>query len=130
MRVQLRRLPTLVDRRRKIASGYRELLGDQPLLRLPGEPEDREHSWQSYIVRVDRSVARGALAAKLRERGVGCNIGTYASHLQPVYGQTNACPVSKEIFETSMAIPMHANLTDDQVDRVASTVRDALAELS
>lgn len=130
MRVQLRRQPTLIDRRRKVASAYADQLADLPHVVLPVEPADREHAWQAYAVRLVDGVDRGLVATKLRERGIGCNIGTYASHVQPIYGETRPCPVSREIFETSMAIPMHANLTDEQVDRVAGTLRDVLRELS
>lgn len=125
MRVQLRRLPELLDRRRKVAAAYQGLLTDLPL-RLPAEPADREHAWQSYVVVLDDDVDRGAVAAELRGRGIGCNIGTYACHLQPVYGSAQRCPVSRHLFEHSLAIPMHANLTDSQVERVAAELRAAL----
>jgi perosamine synthetase len=127
MRVQLGRLPQLVDRRRKVAAGYQDLLGNVSRLRLPVEPADREHAWQTFAVLLDADVDRGRVAVHLRERGIGCNIGTYASHLQPIYGATNDCPVSRQIFERGLAIPMHANLTDEQVQRVATTLREALA---
>jgi len=127
MRVQLRRLSALTDRRSKIAASYAQQLGDVPGLTVPVEPDDRQHAWQSYLVTLDPDVDRGAVATELRSRGIGCNFGTYASHLQPVYGETNPCPTSKDLFERHLAIPMHANLTDDAVDRVAAAVRAALA---
>ncbi|HEX4703415.1 MAG TPA: DegT/DnrJ/EryC1/StrS family aminotransferase [Pseudonocardiaceae bacterium] len=128
MRAQLRRQPSLIDRRRKVAAGYQELLGDVPRITLQVEPDDREHAWQTYTVLLDDDVDRGAVATGLRAAGIGCNIGTYASHLQPVYGDTNACPVSRRLFEHNLAIPMHANLTDPQVERVAGTLRQVLAD--
>ena len=66
---------------------------------------------------------RGEVALRLRERGIGCNIGTYASHLQPLYSSRGACPVSRDVFDRHLAIPMHANLTDAQVETVATAVR-------
>jgi dTDP-4-amino-4,6-dideoxygalactose transaminase len=126
MRVQLKRMPALLDRRRKVAAGYGELLGDLDQLSLPVEPEDREHAWQTYAVLLAEDVDRGAVATYLRERGIGCNIGTYASHLQPLYGDSNPCPVSRTIFERGLSFPMHANLTDEQVERVSATLRAAL----
>ena len=126
MSVQLRRLPVLLAARRRAAAGYRELLGDVDLVTLPVELDDREHPWQSYVLTIDPSVDRGAVATELRARGVQCNFGTYASHLQPVYGLHQQCPVSADLFARHLAIPMHANLTDAQVERVAGTVRDVV----
>ena len=126
MRVQLGRLPDLVARRTAAAEGYAERLGGIEGLTLPVALEDRTHPWQSYLVTAEDGVDRDALVAGLRERGVGSNFGTYASHLQPVYGQTEPCPVSAELFRRQLALPMHANLTDDDLDYVATQVRAVL----
>jgi len=126
MQVQLRRLPELLASRRRAASAYEHLLGDLDLLTLPVALDDREHPWQSYVLTLDPSVDRGVVATELRARGVQCNFGTYASHLQPVYASTASCPVSADLFARHLAIPMHANLTEAQIEVVASTVRDVV----
>ena len=126
MRVQVRRLPHLLAARRRVAAGYRELLGDLEELMLPVELSDRTHPWQSYVVTVARGINRGAVALALRERGVGCNFGTYASHVQPLYGVQRSLPVSADLFERHIAIPMHADMSEDDVSYVSETVRDVL----
>ena len=126
MRVQVRRLPHLLAARRRVAAGYRELLGDLEELMLPVELSDRTHPWQSYVVTVASGINRGAVALALRERGVGCNFGTYASHVQPLYGVQRSLPVSADLFERHIAIPMHADMSEDDVSYVSETVRDVL----
>lgn len=126
MLAQLDRLPALLAARRAVADRYAELMGDVPGVTLPAALPDREHPWQSYVITLDPSVDRGEVALGLRERGVGCNFGTYASHLQPLYGKTAECPVSADLFRRHLAIPMHANLTSDQVERVADVVREVV----
>lgn len=128
MLAQLDRLPTLLANRARVAKLYESLLGDVEGVTLPVALDDRVHPWQSYVVTLDPGVDRGAVAKGLRDQGVQCNIGTYASHLQPVYGAETHLPVSADLFTRHLAIPMHANLTDDQVERVASTLRTVLAE--
>ncbi len=123
MSVQLTRLPDLLAARRRVAARYEELLKDLELVTLPVALPDREHPWQSYVVTLDPSLDRGAVATALREQGVQCNFGTYASHVQPVYGSTAHLPVSADLFARHLAIPMHANLRDDEVERVADTLR-------
>jgi perosamine synthetase len=90
------------------------------------EPDDRETVWQSYVLTLGSDVDRGSVAAALRGQGIQCNIGTYASHVQPVYGRREPCPVSADIFRRHLAIPMHANLTEGQVEIVAKAVREAV----
>ena len=126
MLVQLQRLPALLAARQVVAEAYGELLADLDLVTLPVTAPDRTHAWQSYVLTLDPSVARGAVARELRGQGVQCNIGTYASHLQPVYGETTPCPVSADLFRRHLAIPMHANLTEAEVHRVATALRTAV----
>ncbi|HYS41181.1 MAG TPA: DegT/DnrJ/EryC1/StrS family aminotransferase [Pseudonocardiaceae bacterium] len=124
--VQLDRIDELLDRRHAVAARYAELLADEELLTVPHVPADRTHAWQSYLVTLDPSVDRAALAADLRGQGIGCGHGTWASHLQPVYETKQQCPVSADLFQRHLAIPMHAELSMSQVERVADTLRVAL----
>ncbi|MGN6197337.1 DegT/DnrJ/EryC1/StrS family aminotransferase [Humibacter sp.] len=127
MREQLKRMPQLLEARSRAADRYAELLGDVELLTLPIALDDRTHPWQSYVIGLDPSLDRGAVAHLLRERGVGCNFGTYASHVQPLYGDQPDLPVSRRLFDRHLAIPMHANLADDDIEYVATTVRDVVS---
>ncbi|NJC68336.1 DegT/DnrJ/EryC1/StrS family aminotransferase [Planosporangium thailandense] len=130
MLAQLDRLPDLLAARRHVAARYAELLKDFDLVTLPATASDRDHTWQAYILTLDPSVNRGEVALRLRERGVQCNFGTYASHVQPLYNSTRPCPVSTDVFARHLAIPMHANLTDAQVETVATAVRDVVSAVA
>ena len=94
-----------------MARTYGELLAGLEQVELPREGPDRVHPWQSYVLAVHPRLDRDAVALALRARGIGCTIGTYASHLQPVYGPQKPLPVSADLFARHLAIPMHANLT-------------------
>lgn len=124
--VQLDRLPELLAARRFVAKRYAEAFADLDTVRVPEELPDREHPWQSYLLLLAPWIDRDQVVYDLRARGVQCTIGTYASHLQPVYGKQTPLVVSADAFRRHLAIPMHAELTDDQVDRVTATVREVL----
>ncbi|MCE7000938.1 DegT/DnrJ/EryC1/StrS family aminotransferase [Saccharothrix sp. S26] len=124
--VQLSRIGELLDRRRAVAARYAELLADEELVTLPHVPEDRTHAWQSFLLTLDPGVDRAAVAADLRGQGIGCGHGTWASHLQPVYEAKQQCPTSADLFQRQLAIPMHAELRMDQVERVVGALRTAL----
>jgi perosamine synthetase len=127
MLAQLDRLTTLVANRRAVAAAYDELMGDLEQVELPVEAPDRVHPYQSYVISLHPSMDRGAVALELRARGIGCNFGTYASHVQPLYGEQKPLPVSADLFARHLAIPMHANLTEDDVERVAETIREVVS---
>jgi dTDP-4-amino-4,6-dideoxygalactose transaminase len=126
LRVQLDRVDELLGRRSAVAARYAELLADEELVTVPHVPQDRTHAWQSYLVTLDPGVDRAALAADLRAQGIGCGHGTWATHLQPVYESPHKCPVSADLFQRNLAVPMHAELTMNQVERVVEVLRTAL----
>ncbi len=126
MRVQLQRMPELLAARTAAAQGYAERLDGVEGITLPVALSDRTHPWQSYLVTTDESVDRNAVVMGLRERGVGSNFGTYASHVQPVYASSQRCPVSLHLFERQVALPMHANLVEDDLDYVAEQLVEML----
>lgn len=126
--VQLGRLPELVATRNRLAAAYGELLADCELIEVPVAPADRVHPWQSYVVTLAEHVDRGAVAMELRAQGIGCNIGTFACHVQPVYGSTDRCATSADLFARHLAIPMHADLSEAEIERVAEALHKAVVD--
>ena len=126
--VQLGRLFENLKIRRSIADIYEERLSQVPGVEPPIQVDDREHTWQAYVLALDRSISRGRVARALRSKGIEAGIGTFASHLQPVYEDPARCRVSSDLFSRHMAIPMHANLTEGQAERVASSVVSVVAQ--
>jgi dTDP-4-amino-4,6-dideoxygalactose transaminase len=128
MLVQLGRLAALLTARRTVAARYATLLEEFDLVQLPFTAADRDHVWQAYVLTLDPSVDRGAVARAMRDRGIQSNFGTYSSHLQPLYGESKPCPVSADMFARHLAIPMHANLTEAQIERVAAAVLELVPQ--
>ncbi|MEU5367070.1 DegT/DnrJ/EryC1/StrS family aminotransferase [Streptomyces sp. NPDC005925] len=126
LQVQLGRIDELLKRRSAVADQYAELLGGDELLGLPYVPEDRTHAWQTYMVTLDASVDRAAVATELRGKGIGCGHGTFSAHIQPVFDAQQKCPVSLDLARRQLAIPMHAELSQDQVTQVAQALRSAV----
>jgi perosamine synthetase len=121
--VQLGKLERFTQRRTAIADRYAEMLLDVPGISPPHVPGDRMPTWQSYAVTVEEPLDRDSLAVALRENGIGCNIGTYALHRQDVYGpDVTECPVSDRLFRRHLALPMYADLTEAEQDRVVETL--------
>jgi dTDP-4-amino-4,6-dideoxygalactose transaminase len=126
MTVQLERLPDLLAARRWVAKRYHAAFAGLAAAQVPVELPDREHPWQSYLLLLAPEIDRDHVVSTLRAHGVQCTFGTYASHLQPVYGTHDPLPVSADAFRRHLAIPMHANLIDEQVNRVTETVLGVL----
>jgi len=112
---QLRRLPELRATYERIAAGYGERLAGLDVV-LPSTDPGDTHGWQAYVLQVDR---RDEVMAGLRAQGIQCQIGTYALHRLGAYRDQGPFPGADAAFERALALPLHARLTEGELDRVA-----------
>ena len=128
LRVKLRRLDGWTARRRTIAARYRALLAGLPL-GLPVERPEAHHVYHLFTV---RHAQRDALQKALADQGVGTAVH-YPLPVpgQPVFGgggeglYPEAWRASREV----LSIPCFAELTDEEVDAVATAARKACGSL-
>jgi perosamine synthetase len=114
---QLRRLDELLAARQRIADAYAQRL--ESVIELPSADEGDVHGWQAFVVQLDR---RDEALAGLRAEGIEAQIGTYALHRLAAYRDQGSFPGADEAYERALALPFHAGLTDDDLDRVAAAL--------
>jgi dTDP-4-amino-4,6-dideoxygalactose transaminase len=125
LRVKLTHLAAATDRRRALAALYGRELAGLPLQRPLEQPYARA-VYHLYVVRHPR---RDALAAFLKERGIGTLIHyPIPLHLQPAFaslgGREGDFPVAERAAREILSLPLYPELTDEQVTRVANAVRE------
>jgi dTDP-4-amino-4,6-dideoxygalactose transaminase len=123
LRVLLRRLDAMNDRRRALAARYAAGLAGLPL-ELPAEREHARHVYHLYVVRTPR---RAALAAFLKARGIATGIHyPVPTHRQPAVERLAppALPRTERLVEEILTLPMSANHSEAEIDAVAAAVRD------
>jgi dTDP-4-amino-4,6-dideoxygalactose transaminase len=126
---QLRKLDKIIERKRELAKYWDEKLQQIENISPPYVSEHVKHIYQSYVALVDRHINRNKLIVTLMKRGIQTQIGTYASHIQPVYNSNQKCPNSLDIFNRSLALPMYSMLREEDIDIAAVLLKKALGEL-
>jgi dTDP-4-amino-4,6-dideoxygalactose transaminase len=126
---QLKKLYKIVERKRDLARYWDSKLQEIELIEAPYVSENVKHIYQSYVAVVDKAINRNKLIETLMKNGVQTQIGTYASHIQPVYNSTDKCPNSLDIFNRSLALPMYYMLKEEDIDVAAAHIKKALEEL-
>ncbi len=132
---QLKRLKGFQARREQIAARYDEALSDLPLI-LPPRPdhEGDVHSWHLYVVRLSDQtpVTRDAVIDSLFADGIGVSVHYIPLHLHPYWKERydlkpEQFPHSQKAYERMLTLPLYTRMTDDDVERVITAVRKALA---
>ncbi|MDQ3973178.1 MAG: DegT/DnrJ/EryC1/StrS family aminotransferase [Actinomycetota bacterium] len=125
--VQLGRLSAIVERRRALASRYREWLGDLPGLTMAGDPASGRTNYQSFWVLLpeDWPLGRNELLHRMMEAGISPRRGIMASHLEPAFaGHPHIpLPVTERLTHNSLLLPMFHDMTEQQQRRVVAALR-------
>ena len=128
-RKQLERLQDIVSRRRALASRYTELLGNIEGLGLPAEPEWARSNWQSYCVRLPDRVDQRSVMQNLLDQGIATRRGIMCSHREAPYRdekQRHDLRESELAQDHSILLPIYAQMTEDDQERVARDLRREL----
>jgi dTDP-4-amino-4,6-dideoxygalactose transaminase len=127
LRVLLRRLDAMNDRRRLLAERYARGLAGLPL----ALPEERPHARHVYHLFVVRTPRRKALASFLNERGIQTGVHyPVPSHRQPALERLAPAPLAKteKLVDEILTLPMSAQHEDAEIDQVIAAVRDFFSE--
>jgi dTDP-4-amino-4,6-dideoxygalactose transaminase len=131
-RVQLSRLPAIVERRRAIAAKYGELLRGIPGIIPAIEPAWARTNWQSYTVRLVPPLDQRRVMQRMLDDGVSTRRGVMNAHREPAYpAGTWRAPGpltrSEQAQDTVIILPLYHQMTGDEQQRVVASLAQAVS---
>jgi dTDP-4-amino-4,6-dideoxygalactose transaminase len=138
--VQLERADELQSARELVARRYDDrfqALGLEELVELPPRPADGDvHAWHLYMLRLREDGRlepglRGRVIDSLTADGIGTSVHFIPLHLHPYYRRTYGYaagdfPEAEQAYEHEISLPIYPGLTEEDIERVALSVRRAL----
>lgn len=128
---QLEKLDWIVSERRRIAKRYHDAFGDLDCLRLPLEGEGYFSNYQSYCIYLKENapLSRDALMQRMLTEGVSTRRGIMTAHRELAY--KDYCkglrlPLSDDISDRSILLPLYVPMTNDEVETVIRVFRESL----
>lgn len=113
-----------------VAEWYEKELAGTGLY-LPRVPQGMVSSWAQYTVRLPKKTDRAALIVRLKRAGIPAMV-YYAKpmHLQGAFVGTRSamveCPVTVELCETVLSLPMGPYIKKEQVEEIARQLCNCL----
>ncbi|HEV2257810.1 MAG TPA: DegT/DnrJ/EryC1/StrS aminotransferase family protein [Streptosporangiaceae bacterium] len=131
---QLGVLPRWQERRTQLAARYDAALAGVPGLVLPSRPAEGRHAWHLYQVRVTGAcgISRDAVIDALTDRAIGTSVHFIPVHQLSGYRRVlgpeecRSVPVTDQIAQELLSLPMYPALADADVTRVAEALRDVI----
>ena len=105
--IQLEKLCSYIEERSRWAKWYNEQLQDIKWLKLPKEPKNGKHGWQSFVTYIEPNLSpltRNEIMEKLQDLGISTRPGTHAIHMLSFYKnqfgiKPNDFPIAKSCDE-------------------------------
>lgn len=128
--VQLKKLEQNNARRTEIAERYLSELVNMPYLPLIHPGWVHKHAWHLFILRIDETrcgISRNEFMDALKAKGIGTGLHFRAAHTQKYYRErysTLSLPDTEWNSERICSIPLFPTMTDDDVTRVITALRE------
>jgi dTDP-4-amino-4,6-dideoxygalactose transaminase len=141
-REQLKRLPSIVGRRRFLAERYAELLAGAAGVEAPAEPAWARSNWQSYCVRLPDGCDQRQVMQALLDEGIATRRGVMCAHREPAYEREEwscgaapggcHCPPrscarlgrSEEAQDRTITLPLFHQMTEAEQDLVVRRLKE------
>lgn len=127
-RVQIRRLPEIVARRRALAAGYSDRLASAPGIVLPREPAWARSNWQSYCVLLQNADQREVMQ-QMHDAGIATRRGIMCAHMEEAHADAprrHSLRRSERARENGIVLPLFPSMTEADQDRVVSAFAQAV----
>ncbi len=132
LRIKLRHLDSYNEARNIAAEKYDTAFADHSKVITPVKAEYSTHVFHQYTLKVI-GVDRNALRAHLTEKDIPSGIYyPIPLHLQKAYEdpryKKGDFPVTEDLCESVISLPMHTELDDEQIEFITSTVLNFINE--
>ncbi len=127
---QLRKFVDFQRRRGEIAERYNQAFSNYEFFEIPAQRDDIEHAWHLYTLRLRPeylTIDRDSYLQELLARKIGTSVHFIPVHTHPYYrDRYGYCdqdfPIAMSNFERMFSLPLHPQLTDDDVTDVIEAV--------
>jgi perosamine synthetase len=128
---QLKKLAGSLTRRRALAGHYDASLGGCDDIQLLQTRGGVEHAYHLYVIRCGQAVNRRVVYENMRAAGIGVNVHYIPVHLHPYYQRhwgtgVGLCRVAEQAYNEILSLPIHAGMTELDVDRVLHALKTSL----
>ncbi len=126
-REQLKRVPEILETRRRLAARYNELLQNNLGIETPVEPANKRSNWQSYSVTLPERCDQRAVMQSMLDAGVASRRGIMCAHREDLYKGAWDLPNSEFAQDRRLILPLYHSMTDEEQVTVVEALKKACA---
>jgi len=136
--VQLEKLESFQLRRAEIVAKYNQEFKNYDALEVPVAKAEVEHAWHLYVLKLNLEalrINRNQFIEELKVRNIGTSVHFIPIHLHPYYRdkygyKPEDFPVAFNNYQRILSLPLHAGLSDNDVQDVIAAVVEIVKKYS
>ena len=130
---QLRKLETLISKRRKNSIYLSSKLKKHSKITLPLDYKNHKNVFQLYTIRIAGKNLRNNLMKFLEKKGIMSKIFFEPVHLSKFYSKNMnkkiSLPVTEKISQQVLTLPMYPSLTKNEINFIGDTIDEFFESL-
>jgi dTDP-4-amino-4,6-dideoxygalactose transaminase len=131
LNIKLKHLDTYIANRQHAAAYYDKAFANHPNITIPARDPKSTHVFHQYTL-VLKGIDRAALQAKLQEKGISSMVYyPVPMHMQKAYTdpryKEGDFPVTETLSHNVMSLPMHTELTEEQLAYIVEGMLEAVS---
>ncbi len=124
-KAQLKKLDAFIERKNELVSYYIKRFDEEGIYWLHPQTclSGTVHSYQRFVCLVDKPFNRDQIIQSLKRDSIETTIGTYSLPDLPVFYSIGNCPVSADVFNRAISLPLYYSMTEEDVDTVIFSLK-------
>ncbi|HEF8786682.1 TPA: DegT/DnrJ/EryC1/StrS family aminotransferase [Providencia alcalifaciens] len=130
---QLKKINVFQAKREAMAEIYFNELKELPIILPEKAPDNDQHAWHLFTIRLDDSVkiSRDDFILEMSKRDIGCSVHFIPLHRHPVWKEKYSLkaenfPIAEKAFNKIVSIPLYTAMTEDDQYRVINAIKEIL----
>jgi len=124
---QLKKIEKIIEKRRKMAKIYEELLSKIDFVKVQEPTKNGRHTYQSYTCVLTKLRLRDKIRKKLESNNIETQIGTYAIHCLPAFQnclKKGNLKNSEFLYKNSLTLPLHEELDINDQELICKIIKN------
>jgi perosamine synthetase len=122
---QMRKIDSIVTKKKQIATDYVEQLKNIPGIILPPNLEWADNIFWLYTILIDKAItgfSASTLILNLKNNNIDSRIVFYPMHTQPIYLTDIKLPVSEKIHKMGVSLPSSPDMNKNEVNKICQVI--------
>ncbi|KOS60714.1 UDP-4-amino-4,6-dideoxy-N-acetyl-beta-L-altrosamine transaminase [Lysinibacillus sp. FJAT-14222] len=128
---QMAKIDTFIQQRREIAAFYTEAFQDIEGIIVPQQLEGTNSGWHLYMLQLE-GISRKFVFEQMRSLNIGVHVHYIPVYWHPYYKEQGyergICPIAEMWYEKALTLPIHLNMTVEDLSIIVSNIKELLKQ--